>query len=105
MRIMVDMSATVLHHGHVRLLKRAKELGTVIVGLRKEVLEALRFVDEVVETPWLITDELLYSHNIDALLQGTDNSNDIQKAPRTEGISSSDMRIRSLKAMVGPKTS
>jgi glycerol-3-phosphate cytidylyltransferase-like family protein len=55
---------------------------------RKEVLEALRFVDEVVETPWLITDELLYSHNIDALLHGTDNSNDIQKeklilAPRT----------------------
>jgi cytidyltransferase-like protein len=93
MRIMVDMSATVLHHGHVRLLKRAKELGTVIVGLtgdaevfkhkgywpelpfaeRKEVLEALCFVDEVVETPWLITDELLYSHNIDALLHGTDN--------------------------------
>jgi cytidyltransferase-like protein len=33
MRVMVDMSATVLHHGHVRLLKRAKELGTVIVGL------------------------------------------------------------------------
>jgi glycerol-3-phosphate cytidylyltransferase-like family protein len=110
MRVMVDMSATVLHHGHVRLLKRAKELGTVIVGLRKEVLEALRFVDEVVETPWLITDELLYSHNIDALLHGTDNSNDIQKeklilASRTEGISISDMRIRSLKAMVGPKTS
>jgi hypothetical protein len=41
----------------------------------------LRFVDEVVETPWLITDELLYSHNIDALLQGTPTAM-ISKRPR-----------------------
>ena len=33
MRILVDMSATLIHHGHVRLLKKAKELGTVVVAL------------------------------------------------------------------------
>ena len=27
MRVIVDMSATILHHGHIRLLKKAKELG------------------------------------------------------------------------------
>ena len=33
MRICVDMSATLIHHGHVRLLKKARELGTVVVAL------------------------------------------------------------------------
>ena len=32
-RIMVDMSATLIHHGHIRLLKAAKELGDVVVAL------------------------------------------------------------------------
>ena len=29
-RIMVDMSATLMHHGHIRLLKKAAELGDVV---------------------------------------------------------------------------
>jgi cytidyltransferase-like protein len=32
-RILVDMSLTSLHHGHIRLLKNASELGKVIVAL------------------------------------------------------------------------
>ena len=32
-RIMVDMSATLIHHGHIRLLKRASSYGNVIVAL------------------------------------------------------------------------
>src|SRR4051794_15121415 len=123
MRVMVDMSATLLHHGHVRLLKQAKELGTVIVGLtsdeevlrrkayvpelpfaaRKEILEGLRYVDEVVATPWMITDSVLAEHSIDILFHGSDNSNDIDKnklkvVPRTEGISSWEMRERCVAA-------
>ena len=78
-RIMVDMSATLIHHGHIRLLKAAKQLGTVVVALttdeeirkkkgydpelsfeeRKEVLEAIRYVDEVVPCNWLIEMDLL----------------------------------------------
>jgi cytidyltransferase-like protein len=128
MRVMVDMSATVLHHGHIRLLKRAKEIGTVVVGLtsdeevfkrkgyrpelsfcfRKEILEAIKYVDEVVETPWMINDGVLRALNIDALIHGADNNNDVSKeklivVPRTEGISSSEMRVRSLGAIVSVK--
>ena len=32
-RILVDMSATLIHHGHIRLLKSAKDIGNVIVAL------------------------------------------------------------------------
>jgi cytidyltransferase-like protein len=128
MRVMVDMSATLLHHGHIRLLRRAKEYGTVVVGLtsdeevfgvkgylpelpfnaRKEILEALKYVDEVVETPWLITLDVLKAHNIDALFHGSDNSNKVPPekliiVPRTEGISSTELRARAVASMVSKK--
>ena len=35
-RIMVDMSATIIHHGHIRLLKKASKYGKVIVGLTSD---------------------------------------------------------------------
>jgi len=123
-RIMVDMSATIIHHGHIRLLKKASKHGKVIVGLtsdkeiktkkgytpeldfkhRKEVLEAIRYVDEVVETPWLLTDATLTQYNIDLLVHGDDNSNHIKKEkllifPRTKGISSTKMRENTMKVV------
>lgn len=123
-RIMVDMSATLLHHGHIRLLKAAKQLGTVIVALttdeeirkkkgydpelsfaeRKEILEAIRYVDEVVPCNWLIENDLLERHQIDLLVHGHDNSNPISDdklliLPRTEGISSSELRQRVVHAL------
>ena len=78
-RVMVDMSATLIHQGHTRLLERASEYGSVIVGLttdeevlrrkgyqpeipfesRREILHAIKGVEEVVPTPWLITEEVL----------------------------------------------
>jgi len=116
-RIMVDMSATLIHHGHVRLIKKAAEFGDVIIGLttddeieskkgyvpelnfesRKEVLESMVLVKEVVPTPWLINEDVLDKYNIDLLVHGDDNSNLIPKEklllfPRTEGISSTDIR-------------
>ena len=123
-RIMVDMSATLIHHGHVRLLKAAKELGHVVVALttdeeilskkgyepelnyaaRAEVLLAMRDVDEVVPSPWLLDDAFLALHQIDLLVHGHDNSNPIAAEklyilPRTEGISSTQLRARVLKAV------
>ena len=118
-RIMVDMSATLLHHGHVRLLKSAKKYGQVVVALttdveieqkkgytpelcfseRAEILLALRDVDEVVPSPWLIDEAFLDQHRIDVLVHGNDNSNPVSVdrlmlLPRTEGVSSSDLRER-----------
>lgn len=123
-RIMVDMSATLIHNGHVRLLKAAKAMGRVIVALttdeevrqrkgyepelnyeqRKEVLEAIRYVDEVVPCKWLLDDAFLDLHRIDFLLHGHDNSNDVRPErlkllPRTDGISSSLLRARVLDAL------
>lgn len=120
-RIMVDMSATLIHHGHVRLLKKASTLGTVVVALttdedvlrakgyhpelsfaeRKELVEAIRFVDEVVPSPWLIDDAFLDANQIDLLVHGHDNTNlvsphRLQLFERTKGISSSILRQRVL---------
>lgn len=133
---MVDMSATLIHHGHVRLLKKASKYGKVIVGLttdeeivtkkgyqselefehRKEILESIKYVSEVVAVPWLLDDTVLDEYNIDLLVHGDDNSNLIEEdklliLPRTEGISSTDIRqnvvkslaqIRSRKILLNP---
>lgn len=124
MRIMVDMSATLIHHGHIRLLKAAKALGTVVVALttdeevrthkgylpeldfdhRREILQAVRYVDEVVPSPWLIDDAFLDEHHIDLLVHGDDNSNHVRRErllilPRTAGVSSNMLRSRALKSL------
>ena len=124
-RIMVDMSATLLHHGHTRLLKKAAELGDVIVALttddevektkgytpelryeeRKEILESIRYVVEVVPSTWLIDEAFMEKHHCDLLVHGHDNVNHIPSEklvilPRTEGISSSNLRERVLDCLI-----
>lgn len=121
---MVDMSATLIHHGHVRLLKKASSLGSVIVALttddsilefkgyvpelsfeyRKEILLSIRYVDEVVPSPWLLTEEFVESHNVDFLVHGDDNSNLVKSDkmiifPRTDSISSTELRHRVVDAL------
>jgi len=123
-RIMVDMSASILHHGHIRLLRKASEHGRVIVGLtsddeilskkgyqpeldfecRKEILESIKYVDEVVTVPWLLDEKILKQHNIDLLVHGSDNSNlisenNIKIFQRTEGVSSSEIRENALRSI------
>lgn len=120
-RVMVDMSAVLLHHGHIRILKEASLLGTVVVALtsdqeiikrkgiipelafehRKEILMAIRYVDEVVSSNWLIDNDFLLEHNINLLIHGDDNSNvvspnKLRTIPRTTGVSTSDIRQRVL---------
>ena len=34
--VLVDMSATIIHHGHIRILKKAKKYGKVIVALNSD---------------------------------------------------------------------
>ena len=123
-RILVDMSATLIHHGHIRLLKYAASYGGVIVALttddeilkkkgyrpelsflqRKEIIESFIMVTEVIPSPWLITEEFLDLHLIDLLVHGEDNSNQISSdklvvVPRTKDISSSILREKSCRIL------
>lgn len=116
-RILVDMSLTLLHHGHVRLLRKAAELGHVTVALtvdeeikrvkgfvpplnfeqRKEIALSIRYVDAVIPCNWLIDENFLDLHKIDLLVHGEDYENSVPDHrtvifPRTEGISSSLLR-------------
>jgi len=116
-RILVDMSCTLLHHGHIRLLRKAADLGEVVVALttddeilmkkgytpelsfeeRKEILLAIRYVTDVIPSKWLIDDDYIRDNQIDILVHGDDNSNEISACelvifPRTQGISSSAIR-------------
>lgn len=82
-----------LHVGHIRLLKRAKELGDfLIVGLstdefntkkhksafmnyevRKELLEAIRYVDMVIpEENWEQKSNDIVQHHVDVFVMGDD---------------------------------
>ena len=82
-----------LHYGHIRLLKRAKELGDyLIVGIsndefndikgkksyydyetRKLMLEAIRYVDKVIpETDWNQKPDDIKKYNVDVVVMGDD---------------------------------
>ena len=121
-KILVDMSATLIHHGHIRLLKKASKLGIVIVALtrdseikkyknyspelnfnqRKEILESIKLVNKVVPSNFIIKDNVLKKYKIDTLVQGDDHinepsSNKLKLFERTRGISSSLLRKKSAK--------
>ena len=119
-RILVDMSATIIHHGHIRLLKKASRYGKVIVALtrdievkknkgyypelnfksRKEILSSIKYVDRVIPSNFLVNEKYLKKNKINILIHGTDsphgikNKNKLIILPRTKGISSSKIRKR-----------
>ena len=119
-RILVDMSATIIHHGHIRLLKKASKYGKVIVALtrdievkknkgyypelnfksRKEILSSIKYVDRVIPSNFLVNEKYLKKNKIDILIHGTDNPHGIKNKnklitlPRTRGIGSSKIRKR-----------
>jgi len=120
--ILVDMSATLIHHGHIRLLKKANNLGSVTVALttdeeilkhkgyfpelsfqeRKEILESIKYIDRVIPSPWKLDLDFFKNSGADILIHGDDNKNDIPEKylkifKRTEGISSSIIRKRVMK--------
>ena len=122
--ILVDLSATIIHHGHIRLLKKASKLGKVIVALtsddqvktykgykpelnfsqRKEILKSIIYVNKVIKSNWMIDEKFLKKHKIDFVVHGNDNSNKIKKEKmiifkRTKGISSSLIRKRSIQIL------
>ena len=123
-RIAVDMSATLIHHGHIRILKKAKKFGKVIVALtkdseikkfkgytpelnysqRKEIISAMRYVDEVIPSNFFLDEKFLNKHKINLLIHGNDQNNKIDKKrvvtfKRTKNISSTILRRKAIKCL------
>ena len=118
------MSATIIHHGHIRLIKKAKKYGDLIIGLttdkqikkfkgylpelnykfRKEILNEIKGVYKVVPSNWLITQKFLDKHKIDILISGGDYKNRKFKTKtinfnRTNSVSSTILRMKSAKIL------
>lgn len=94
MRIITFGTFDILHYGHIRILQRAKEMGsTLIVGVssdalnfkkknrnpvysefeRMEIIKALRFVDEVfLEESLEKKRDYILHHKADMLVMGND---------------------------------
>ena len=127
-RIVVDMSATLIHHGHIRILKKAKKIGKVIVALtkdseikkfkgyvpelsyprRKEIISAIRYVDEVIPANFVLDEKFLNKHKISLIIHGSDNKNKISKRRtvifrRTKNISSTILRKKAIKCLKNSK--
>ena len=123
-KVMVDLSATLIHHGHVRLLKKAKKYGEVVVALttdkqilkykkylpelkfkqRKEILEEFKSVKKYIKSDWLITQKFLDKNKVDILISGSDYKKRKFKIrtinfKRTKNISSSLIRKKSAKIL------
>lgn len=121
-RVITYGTYDLLHWGHIRLLKRAKELGDyLIVGLstdefndikgkkayhsfeeRKLMLEAIRYVDLVVpEDTWDQKKDDILTYKADIFVMGDDWMNkfddlkpycEVVYLPRTDGISTTKIK-------------
>ncbi len=121
-RILTYGTFDLMHYGHIRILKRAKELGDYLVvavstdefnelkgkksyhdyKTRKKMLEAIRYVDLVIpEHDWNQKKDDIINYKIDTLVMGDDwkgKFDDMQEyckveyLPRTAGISTTKIK-------------
>jgi len=122
---MIDMSSTLIHHGHIRLIKKARKYGDLTIGLtkdkqikkhkgyfpelnykfRREILSEIKGVKKIVPSDWLITQKFLDKHKIDILISGGDYKNRKFKIKtihfeRTKSISSTMLRQKAAKILL-----
>lgn len=121
-RVLTYGTFDLLHHGHIRLLQRARTLGDyLIVGLstdsfnekknkkaffsfdqRKEILESIRYVDEIIpELDWEQKINDIQRNKIDIFVMGNDWESkfdylkkycEVIYLPRTESISTTEIK-------------
>lgn len=121
-KILVDMSSTLIHHGHTEIIRKASKLGNVIVALttdqeikkrkgyvpelnfkqRSKLISSIKNVKKVVSSNWNIDDNFIKKHKIDILVHGDDDVNSAKNVKkkifkRTKNVSSSQLRYRAYK--------
>lgn len=124
-RILTYGTYDLLHYGHIRLLERASKLGDYLIvalstdefnqikgkksyysyELRKQMLEAVRYVDLVIpENNWEQKKLDVLTYNIDTVVMGSDWKGDehfenlrdycdVVYLERTEGISTTKIKV------------
>lgn len=116
-KVLVDMSVTLLHHGHIEILKKASKFGDVYVALTKDnailnkkgylpelnynqrskILKSIKYVKDTIPSKWDIDDKFIKKHKIDILVHGDDEFNSARNVKkkifkRTPKISSNKLR-------------
>jgi glycerol-3-phosphate cytidylyltransferase len=122
-RVITYGTFDLLHLGHIRLLKRAKELGEYLIVavstddfnnikgktayqpyvVRKEMVEAIKYVDLVIaEETWIQKINDIKNYMVDVFVIGDDwlgrfdflkDYCDVIYLPRTKGISSTKIKL------------
>ena len=120
--ILLDMSCSLIHHGHIRLIKKASKYGNLIIALtsdkelkkhkkinpelnykqRKEILKEIKAVFKIIPSQYELTQKFLDMNNIDIIVQGSDYrkrkfKNKTITFSRTRNISSTILRKLAVK--------
>ena len=115
--VLLDMSCSIIHHGNIRLIKKAAKYGDLVISLtadkdlkksknidpelsfsqRKEILLSVKYVKKVILGKFILDQKFLNKNKIDIVIQGSDYknrkfTNKVVTFPRTKNISSTLIR-------------